>query len=64
MDKDFWKGFLNFLDDAETSEIERRLQDTRSLLALGIRNPDVRADANRIVRFLEQELLLRQSRHT
>lgn len=62
MDKEFWKGFLSFLDDASREEIQNRLLDTRRLLDGGIHNPEVRNDAMRIVRFLEQELVVRQSR--
>ncbi len=61
MDKEFWRGFLRFLDEANQAEIQRRLDDTRKLLDRGIQNPEVRSDARRIIRFLEQELVVRQS---
>ncbi len=61
MDKEFWKGFLHFLDEASQAEIQRRLDDTRKLLDRGIQNSEVRNDARRIIRFLEQELVARQS---
>ncbi len=59
MDKDFWKGFFRFLDEANTGEIQGRLSKTRDLLDQGIGDIHVRADAKRIIRFLEQELVAR-----
>lgn len=63
MDKDFWKAFLAFLDDATDEEIRLRLADTQELLANGIQNPGVRGDAKRIVKFLEQEVMSRRVMH-
>ena len=61
MDKDFWKSFLRFLDEANNAEIQERLLKTRTLLKNGIKNTEVKADAKRIIRFLEQELFARSA---
>ncbi|MEQ1638576.1 MAG: hypothetical protein ABL903_18075 [Methylococcales bacterium] len=61
MDKDFWRSFLRFLDEANNAEIQERLLKTRTLLKSGINNTEVKADAKRIIRFLEQELFARSA---
>ena len=61
MDKDFWRSFLRFLDEANNAEIQERLLKTRTLLENGINNTEVKADAKRIIRFLEQELFARSA---
>jgi hypothetical protein len=61
MDKDFWKGFMRFLDEASLVELQERLINTRIALDSGLRNPDVKSDAKRIIRFLEQEIMARSS---
>ncbi len=58
MDKQFWKGFCCFLDDATDEEIQSRLAATIQLLN-DVRSPDVRSDCRRIIKLLEQELLAR-----
>ena len=63
MDKDFWKSFLRFLDEANSAEIQQRLLKTRTLLENGINNAEVRADTKRIIRFLEQEIVARSANH-
>ncbi len=63
MDKDFWKSFLRFLDEANSAEIQERLLKTRTLLENGINNAEVRADTKRIIRFLEQEIVARSADH-
>ena len=60
MDKEFWKAFLRFLDQAKMAEIERKIEETR-LFAQNTTSRDVRADANRMIRFMESELLARSS---
>lgn len=59
MDKDDWKGFLCFLDEAKEGELHARLEKARGVLSL-LRTPEVRSDARRVIRLLEQELLFRQ----
>jgi len=44
MDKDFWRSFLRFLDEANNAEIQERLLKTRTLLENGIKNTEVKAD--------------------
>ncbi len=61
MDKEFWQSFLQFLDGASMAQLQDRLARTRTALDSGLHNPDVRADAKRIIRFLEQEIMARSS---
>lgn len=59
MDKDDWKGYLCFLDEAKEEELHARLEKARGVLRL-LRTPEVRSDARRVIRLLEQELLFHQ----
>lgn len=61
MDKDFWIGFMRFLETANDEEIQDRLKKTKQFLDNGIHDAQVRADAQRIIRFLEQEMIERLS---
>lgn len=61
MDKDDWKGFLRFLDEAREDELQARLEKARGILSL-LKTPEVKSDARRLIRLLEQELLSRQGR--
>lgn len=58
MDKEFWKTFLRVLDQESIAELERKLDETREF-ARRASSRDVRADANRMIRFMEVELLAR-----
>jgi hypothetical protein len=59
MDKDFWQSFMRFLDEASVAELQDRLKKTQAIVDIGLRDPDVRSDAKRIIRFLEQEMMSR-----
>jgi hypothetical protein len=61
MDKEEWKSFFRFLDEANEGELRMRLDKAREVLTI-VRSPEVRSDARRVVRLLEQELLIRQGR--
>lgn len=61
MDKDDWKGFLRFLDEAKEEELHVRLEKARGVLRL-LKTPEVRSDARRVIRLLELELLSRQGK--
>jgi hypothetical protein len=61
MDKSEWRGLFRFLDEANEEELRARLEKAREVLTI-VRSPDVRSDARRVVRLLEQELLIRQGR--
>jgi hypothetical protein len=61
MDKEFWQSFMRFLDEASLAELQGRLVKTRNVLESGLSNTDVKADARRIIRFLEQEIMARSS---
>ena len=58
MDKEFWSSFLRFLEDASDDELQDRIEKTNRLLQR-LRSTDVKADARRMIRFMEQELLAR-----
>ncbi len=55
MDKDFWLGFLRFLDQASPEELHRKIADVELLLQ-NTRSAEVKSDAKRMIRFMEQEL--------
>jgi hypothetical protein len=55
MDKGFWKGFLRFLDQASPEELNRKIADVELLLQ-NTRSAEVKSDAKRMIRFMEQEL--------
>lgn len=55
MDKDFWKAFLRFLDQASPEELNEKIADIESLLET-TRSEDVISDAKRMIRLMEQEL--------
>ena len=58
MDKDFWKAFLRFLDEAKEGELNAKIADVEALL-LATRSEEVRSDAKRMIRLMEQEKLSR-----
>lgn len=61
MDKDTWRSFLRFVDEASERELCERLNKARQYLPL-LKTPEIRSDAYRAIRFLEQELLARLGR--
>lgn len=61
MDKDFWQSFMRFLDEASATELQDRLKKTQAIVDAGLRDPDVKLDSKRIIRFLEQEIMARSS---
>lgn len=58
MDKDFWKGFLQFLDQASPEELREKIANVELLLQ-HTRSTEVKSDAKRMIRFMEQELFAR-----
>ena len=61
MDKDTWRSFLRFVDEASEMELCERLDKARQILPL-LKTPEVRSDAYRAIHLLEQELLARLGR--
>lgn len=59
MDKQFWKAFIRFLDEASQEEIRGRMDQTKLFLEKHATTSDVRSDARRLIKFMEQELLAR-----
>jgi hypothetical protein len=57
MDKEFWKGFLAWLELASEEELRVKIEKVNLLLEQ-TKNADVRSDARRMVRLMEQERIL------
>jgi hypothetical protein len=60
MDKDEWKSFFRFLDQASMKELSAR-HELLSPLLKTVNNSEVRSDLKRSLRLLEMEMLIRQS---
>ena len=61
MDKDEWKSFLRWLDQANLQELRARKQRIVEVLK-DIRDRDVRSDARRMARLIDAEILARKGR--
>ena len=59
MDKDEWKSFFRFLDQASVKELHQR-HELLSPLQRTVKNAEVRSDLKRSLRLLEEEMLIRQ----
>ncbi len=59
MDKDDWKSFFRFLDEASDREIRQKLTRVEATLKQ-LRSASVRSDVRRMQRLLEQELVARE----
>jgi hypothetical protein len=60
MDKEDWKAFFRWLDQAMSEEM-RQKKDKIVALCGEIRSADVKSDARRMIRLIDQELLARES---
>jgi len=60
MDKDEWKQFLRWLDDANEEEMAQMKQRLRSAQA-AVTEPGVRSDLRRMLRLIDEEVLIRQN---
>jgi hypothetical protein len=58
MERSEWKAYLRWLEQASARELRRRQQALVRLLAR-LRDPQVRGDARRMLRDLEQEIRAR-----
>jgi hypothetical protein len=56
LDKDEWKSFLRWLDEANSQELRARKQRIVEVL-MEIRDRDVRSDARRMLRLIDAEIL-------
>lgn len=63
MDKDEWRGFVRFLDEANEEELRRRKAAIVEVLTK-VTDPDVRSDARRMMRLIDQETLAREGLST
>lgn len=59
MDKDEWKSFFRFLDQASMEELMKRHELLTPLRAT-VKNSEVLSDLKRSLRLLEEEMLIRQ----
>lgn len=59
MDKDEWKSFFRFLDQASMKELKQR-HELLSPLMRTVKNREVLSDLKRSLRLLEEEMLIRQ----
>ena len=60
MDKDEWKQFLRWLDDANEGELAQMKQRLRSTQT-AVTEPGVRSDLRRLLRLIDEEVLIRQN---
>lgn len=60
MDKDEWKQFLRWLDEANEEEMAQMKQRLRSAQA-AVTEPGVRSDLRRMLRLIDEEVLIRQN---
>jgi len=58
MNREDWKGFYCWLDTASLAELNTRKGNIEDLLET-LRDPDVRGEARRMCRKIEEEILLR-----
>lgn len=60
MDKDEWKQFLRWLDDAnerELAQVKKRLRSTQA----AVTESGVRSDLRRMLRLIDEEVLIRRN---
>ena len=58
MDKEFWKGFMRFLDQATLEEIDKRYLEIEAYLPK-VTEKDLRSDMRRCLRLLNEERVAR-----
>ena len=59
MDKEEWKSFFRWLDQASAEELSRR-KASIIVLVRDLHDRDVKADARRMMRLIEADLLARE----
>ena len=59
MDKEEWKSFLRFIDEGSEAELQRRKEALAGVRAK-VTDPGVRSDIRRLLRLIDEEVLLRQ----
>jgi hypothetical protein len=60
MDKDEWKQFLRWLDDASERELAQMKLQLRST-QVDVTEPGVRSDLRRMLRLIDEEVLIRRN---
>ena len=60
MDKEEWKSFFRFIDEGTESELQRR-KDSLAGVLLKVTDPGVRSDIRRMLRLIDEEVLIRQT---
>ena len=61
MDKEWWKSFFRWLDQAGAEELVRRKAEVAAFANGKLNDPAVKADAKRILRLIDQEQLAHTS---
>jgi len=61
MDKEWWKAFFRWLDQASPEELVRRKAEVVEFSTRKLDDAYVKADAKRIVRLIDQEMLAHTS---
>ena len=59
MDKEEWKSFFRFIDEGSEAELQLRKGTLVGVLAK-VTDPGVRSDIRRMLRLIDEEVLLRQ----
>ena len=59
MDKQEWKSFFRFIDGGSEAELQQRKGTLVGVLAK-VTDPGVRSDIRRMLRLIDEEVLLRQ----
>jgi hypothetical protein len=60
MDKHEWKSFLRFIDQGNVSELQDRKEKLQKALTQ-VSDSGVRSDIRRMLRLLDEEVLIRQN---
>jgi hypothetical protein len=60
MDKQEWKSFLRFIDEASVAEFQQRKVALAGVLQK-VTDPGVRSDIRRMLRLIDEEVLIRQN---
>ena len=59
MDKQEWKSFFCFIDRGSEAELQQR-KDALAGVLLKVTDPGVRCDIRRMLRLIDEEVLIRQ----
>ena len=60
MDKEEWKCFFRFIDEGREAGLQQR-KDALADVLLKVTDPGVRSDIRRMLRLIDEEVLIRQN---